>query len=47
MNVSIAAESPNVNQPPELDTILNVLRDTFESPHLRLDGPATKLTGGF
>lgn len=47
MNVSIAAESSNVNQPAELDTVIGRLRDTFESPLLDLAGPAARVTGGF
>lgn len=47
MSVSIAAGSSNVNQPAELDTVIGRLRDIFDSPLLHLDGPATRLTGGF
>lgn len=45
--MSIAAESSNVNHPPELDTVLDHLRRQFDLPDLQLGSPPVRLSGGF
>ena len=47
MAVSIADETPEVNYPPELETVLDHLRRQFDAPNLALDGAPVGLNGGF
>ena len=45
--MSIADPAPAVNQPAELDTVLDQLRQQFHAPELALDGSPVRLGGGF
>jgi aminoglycoside phosphotransferase (APT) family kinase protein len=39
--------TPQVNYPPELDTVLDHLRQQFDAANLALNGPPVRLNGGF
>jgi aminoglycoside phosphotransferase (APT) family kinase protein len=47
ISVSIADPTSAVNHPAELDTVLDYIRRQFHAPELALDGPPSRLGGGF